>query len=228
MPDGKGMYSMIEQCQPEQLMDFRHLGNIKNFVEQPDDPDNAGFSGSKETYNLTEENGITRLSVQTEAPESLLDFFESNFPLALEKVKSLAESSVWLTVSTKIHLPVEKIWNCFTNTEDIKQWNNASPDWHTTNAINDLQNGGRFLYRMEAKDGSFGFDFSGTYTNVVQQEFIAYTLDDARQVTIQFIKAPDGILVVEKFEAEEENSYDLQIIGWQAILTNFKHFALKK
>ncbi|CAF3948344.1 unnamed protein product [Rotaria sp. Silwood1] len=102
------------------------------------------------------------------------------------------------------------------------QWNNASPDWHTPNAINDLQVGGKFNYRMESKDGSFGFDFNGIYTNIELHKKIEYAIEGGRKVSVDFIAADNAIKIVETFEAEEENTYDLQEMGWQAILNNFK------
>ena len=105
------------------------------------------------------------------------------------------------------------------------QWNHASDDWHSTKAINDLRIGGRFSYRMEAKDGSFGFDFEGTYVSVVYPKHIAYTMDDQRFVTIEFHAKENETNVDVIFEAESENDVELQRQGWQAILDNFKKYA---
>ncbi len=104
------------------------------------------------------------------------------------------------------------------------QWNAASDDWHTTQAENDLQVGGKFSSRMEAKDGSFGFDFGGTYTEIIPQDKITYTLEDDRTVSITFAQTPEGVTVTEQFEAETENEAALQRSGWQAILDNFKKY----
>lgn len=132
------------------------------------------------------------------------------------------EEKQMITVKTKVNTSIEKVWKCWTDPEHIKLWNNASEDWYTPQAENDLRVGGRFLSRMEAKDGSFGFDFSGIYDEVLFNERIAYTLDDGRKVKIEFTENNDKTEVTEVFEAESTNSLELQQAGWQAILDNFK------
>ncbi|MGB5435471.1 MAG: SRPBCC domain-containing protein, partial [Maribacter sp.] len=101
----------------------------------------------------------------------------------------------------------------------------ANDDWHTTKAENDLRAGGKFCSRMEAKDGSMGFDFGGIYDEVVPKEHISYTLDDGRKVTIDFSETENGIAVSETFEPEGQNPTEMQRQGWQAILDNFKEYA---
>lgn len=125
-----------------------------------------------------------------------------------------------ITVETLVGAPVEKVWNAYTNPEDIKQWNAASDDWHTTAASVDLRVGGQFSSRMEAKDGSFGFDFAGTYTAIETNKLIEYSFGD-RKATVDFIAASNGITVRVTFDAEETHSIDQQRDGWQAILNNF-------
>jgi uncharacterized protein YndB with AHSA1/START domain len=128
------------------------------------------------------------------------------------------------TVQTTIHAPLAKAWEFWTTPEHIMQWNNASDDWHTTNAQNDLRKGGNFSSRMEAKDGSFGFDFGGTYDEVIVHELIAYTLGDGRKVNVTFESHGDETKIVEIVEAENENPIEMQQVGWQAILDNFKRY----
>jgi len=125
-----------------------------------------------------------------------------------------------VTVETRIKAPVEKVWGAYTTPEDIKQWNTASPDWHTTASSVDLREGGEFSSRMEAKDGSFGFDFAGTYTNIVPLQRIDYCFGD-RTGTVEFIVVEQGVDVRSTFDAETQNSIDMQRQGWQAILDNF-------
>lgn len=129
-----------------------------------------------------------------------------------------------ITVETIVQAPVEKVWECWTKPEHITGWNNASDDWHTPRAENDLRVGGKFLSRMEARDGSMGFDFGGVYDEVKPNERIAYTLDDDRKVKIVFTGNDNETTVTETFEAENENSIELQRSGWQAILNNFKSY----
>ncbi len=130
-----------------------------------------------------------------------------------------------ITVEATVNAPLEKTWNTWTSPEHIKNWNNASDDWHTPLAENDLRVGGTFTSRMEAKDGSFGFDFSGIYDDVKTNERIAYTMGDGRKVTVLFSKEGDTTKVTETFETESQNPVEMQRDGWQAILNNFKKYA---
>lgn len=130
-----------------------------------------------------------------------------------------------ITIKTQVNVHVEKAWKCWTEPQHITKWNAASDDWHTPWATNDFQIGGRFISRMEAKDGSFGFDFGGTYTQILTNELIEYTIDDNRKVSVQFISGEGFTQIIEKFEAESENPPELQQAGWQAILNNFKKYA---
>jgi uncharacterized protein YndB with AHSA1/START domain len=128
-----------------------------------------------------------------------------------------------ITVETVIQAPVVKVWSAYTTPEDIMQWNAASDDWHTTKSTVDLREGGAFTSRMEAKDGSFGFDFAGTYTKVVPNELIAYAFGD-RTGIVEFENGPSGVKVTVTFDAETEHPIEQQRQGWQAILNNFaKH-----
>lgn len=125
-----------------------------------------------------------------------------------------------ITVEVVVHAPVAAAWSAYTTPADIKQWNTASPDWHTTASTVDLREGGAFSSRMEAKDGSFGFDFAGTYTKLVPMERIEYTFGD-RTGVVEFLDGAAGVTVRSTFDAETENSPELQRQGWQAILDNF-------
>jgi uncharacterized protein YndB with AHSA1/START domain len=129
-----------------------------------------------------------------------------------------------ITVQTRINKPIELVWEKWTNPSDIMQWNNASPDWHTPKAENDLRAGGEFSFTMAAKDGSFSFDFGGTYTNVVENHKIEYVLGDGRRVMIDFSNHGDYVTMTETFDPENENPHEMQQAGWQAILHNFKRY----
>lgn len=129
-----------------------------------------------------------------------------------------------ITVACEVHAPIEKVWSNFTDPTSIEAWNAASSDWHTPHAENDLREGGSFLYRMEARDGSEGFDFRGTYTSVVPHERIAYTMDDARMVETVFKNKGEKVEVVTTFDPETANPLDMQRAGWQSILENFKRY----
>jgi uncharacterized protein YndB with AHSA1/START domain len=130
-----------------------------------------------------------------------------------------------ITIEATVNAPVEKVWDAYTDPKQITQWNSPSPDWHSPRAENDLRPGGTFNYRMEAKDGSFGFDFGGTFDEVKPNELLAYTIGDGRKVENIFTKEGDATKVTVIFEAENQNPAEYQKAGWQAILDNFKKYA---
>jgi uncharacterized protein YndB with AHSA1/START domain len=128
-----------------------------------------------------------------------------------------------ITVTTTIAAPLAEVWRAYTTPDDIKAWNAASPDWHTTHAEVDLRVGGKFSSRMEAKDGSFGFDFAGEYTKLIPQQHIEYVFGE-RRATVDFTEGSDGVVVKISFDPESTHPEDQQRAGWQAILDNFaKH-----
>ena len=138
------------------------------------------------------------------------------------------ENKTTIRVQTTVNAPVETVWEHWTKPEHIKHWNNANDEWHTPNAENDLRVGGKFVYRMEAKDGSFGFDFDGIYDEVTPNERIVYTIADGRKVSIAFTSNSNTTTVAEDFEAEGTHSDELQRTGWQAIVDNFKRYVESK
>lgn len=129
-----------------------------------------------------------------------------------------------ITIETTVRAPLEAVWKAWTTPDDIVRWNAASDDWHTTKASVDLRVGGTFSSRMEARDGSVGFDFEGTYTEVVAHERIAYAMDDGRRVVVDFVPVDDGVRVREAFDAEATNPVEMQRAGWQAILDRFARY----
>lgn len=130
-----------------------------------------------------------------------------------------------IKVETVVNAPIEKVWEYWVAPKHIVKWNNASEDWHTTETKNDLKIGGKFTSRMEAKDGSFGFDFGGVYTEVRLYEVTSYVLGDGRKVEINFINEENKTKIIENFEGENENPPEFQQMGWQAILDNFKKYS---
>lgn len=134
-----------------------------------------------------------------------------------------------ITVETTVKAPLNEVWAAWNNPADIRQWNAAQEDWHTTRSSVDLREGGRFSARMEAKDGSAGFDFEGVYTTVVPKKAIAYRMSDGRDVQVVFAERDGAVLVKETFDSENHNSPELQRQGWQAILDNFgRHVEAKR
>ena len=128
-----------------------------------------------------------------------------------------------ISVESHVKAPVAAVWHAYTTPEDILRWNAASDDWHTTAATVDLREGGDFSSRMEAKDGSFGFDFAGTYTKVVPNERLEFSFGD-RAAAVEFVPAQGGVDVRVTFDAETENPVEMQRQGWQAILDNFARY----
>jgi uncharacterized protein YndB with AHSA1/START domain len=135
-----------------------------------------------------------------------------------------SKEKIVISVQATINAPVNVVWRNWTTPEDIVQWNHASDDWHTSHAKNDLRPGGKFLSRMEAKDGSMGFDFEGVYSVVKTYEHLEYIIADGRKVIIDFTAIGNETKIVESFEVENFNSVDQQRDGWQAILYNFKKY----
>ena len=129
-----------------------------------------------------------------------------------------------ITVTTLVEAAIEHVWECWTNPDHIMEWNHASDDWHCPAATNDLTVGGTFSSTMSANDGSTSFDFEGTYTDIIENERIEYSLADGRHISVTFEEEDDKIRVTEVFDAESENPIEMQQAGWQAILYNFRDY----
>jgi uncharacterized protein YndB with AHSA1/START domain len=126
-----------------------------------------------------------------------------------------------ITVEKLVNAKLDQVWRAWSNPDDINQWNAASDDWHTPRSAVDLREGGKFVVRMEARDGSEGFDFEGSYTRVVPNRLIEYRMSDGRECKVEFTERSGSVLVKETFDAETMNTPELQRQGWQAILDNF-------
>lgn len=133
-----------------------------------------------------------------------------------------------ITVETTVQADLDKVWEVWTKPEHITNWNFASTDWSCPSATNNLQPGGEFNWRMESRDGKYGFDFTGTYDRIVDRELISYKMTDGRAVDIHFSQDGNEVTVSETFEAEGTHSDEQQRAGWQAILENFKKYVEEK
>ena len=133
-----------------------------------------------------------------------------------------------VSISVRVNAPVKKVWECWTTPEDIIHWCNGSSDWHTPRAENDLRVGGKFLTRMEAKDGSMGFDFEGVYHSIKTNALIEYVIADGRKVKVEFTSGDNQTEIFETFETESTNPVEMQQSGWQTILDNFKNYVESK
>jgi uncharacterized protein YndB with AHSA1/START domain len=223
--NGSGMNSEIAINKPFETMLFRHLGELKEYSEQPETETTKAWSGAEERYDLKENNGITTVTVTIDLVEKYLDYFNDAFPKALEKLKSIAESETkTITVKTTLNTSLENVWNKFTQPEHIENWNFASDDWHCPKAKNHLEVGQDFTFTMASKDGEMSFDFVGTYQEVVPLQKLVYHIADGRKVTVKFDVMNNQVILTENFEPENIHSVALQRDGWQSILDNFKKY----
>lgn len=129
-----------------------------------------------------------------------------------------------ITIRIKAAASIEKVWQYWTDPNDITKWNNASSDWHCPKAENDLKIGGKFSYTMASKDGMMSFDFEGIYTNVIEYSVIEYKISDGRKVKVTFVATKNAVEITESFEPENQNPIEMQRQGWQNILDNFKEY----
>jgi uncharacterized protein YndB with AHSA1/START domain len=224
--NGSGMVSIIAANRPNELMSFRHLGIVKDGVEDTSSPASQGWAGAMENYTLSGQTGTTNLLVEMDITDDYKDYFLKTWPIALEKVKGLAEGTVKpvIVISADVNAPVAKVWEAWISPQHIMKWNHASDDWHCPASFNDVRTGGKFLATMAAKDGSFSFDFCGDYNGVKEYELIDATMADGRMWMTYFKANGNKTTVTERFEAEAENPLELQKQGWQTILHNFKTY----
>lgn len=163
----------------------------------------------------------------THFPENKFALYVCIIRFQLIKTKNTtmtATQNTAITIKTTVHAPVEKVWQYWSEPKHITQWCTATAEWHTPRAENDLRTGGTFVTRMEAKDGSMGFDFGGVYDDVKTNEYIAYTMGDGRKVSISFESNDGQTTITETFDPESQNPREMQQAGWQNILDNFKKY----
>lgn len=222
----EGMVSEIAELRPNEYLSIRHLGYLRNGVEDTTSPEIKAWAPSYENYTLTAKDGGTEFTLDMDSQDEFYDMFMMLWPKALERIKELAETDTCkkITIATWVKGSLDKVWDAFTKPEHITKWCFASEDWEAPHAENDLRTGGTFSTRMQAKDGSFGFDFGGTYTNVKEKEVFEYEMSDGRTVMVTFMPGKSSVLVTEIFDMEMENAREMQQQGWQSILANFKKY----
>lgn len=229
-PNGKGgrdgMVSMIAENRLNEFMSIKHIGVLKNGVEEMESPEFKNWTNAYENYTLKMDRDKTVFVVDIDVDDSYKAYFELMWSKALQKIKELAETGTTkqVTVGGLIYAPVEKIWEYWTEPKHIVKWCFASADWEAPKAENDLKVGGKFMTRMQAKEGSNGFDFNGVYTKVEKNKLIEYRIEGGRMVEIKFDVSPDGVMVTESFDIENENPAEMQRAGWQSIFDNFKRY----
>ncbi|MGQ0738430.1 MAG: SRPBCC family protein [Bacteroidota bacterium] len=222
--NGAGMVSEVAANRPNEYMSFRHLGMVKDGVEDTSSDEVKNWAGILESYTLKDENGITELSIDMDIAEEYKTMFDTMWPNALAILKGLAEGTAktTITIAAEVNAPAEKVWKCWTTPEHITKWNNASDDWHCPKASNDIRPGGSFSYTMAAKDRSFSFDFAGSIDEVKENEYIHATMGDGRLWRTWFKANGNTTKVIESFEAENIHPLEMQRFGWQSILNSFK------
>lgn len=181
-----------------------------------------------ESYHIeTVSEGVQKFSVTQTVPDEYFDMLNDSWKPALEKLKEVCEKNLCafhaITIEATINGSVDDAWLYWITPEKMMKWNFASEDWHCPRASVDLRVGGDFTATMAAKDGSMAFDFGGTYTEIIDKKRLYNQLGDGRMMWVDFeVLSPTQVKVVETFEAEGENSLDMQRAGWQAILNNYK------
>lgn len=223
-----GMQSEVAVSEHPSRLTIHNVGVVNDGVIDAESDEAKKWINTYETYELKPITPQSTLfTVDVDVHEEYFADMSDAWNRALLKLKELCEKNlapfVPITVTTDVRAAVEKAWLGWTSAESVKRWNHASDDWHCPAASNDLRVGGRFTYTMAALNGRISFDFSGTYTEVVQNERITSQLDDGCMVWVTFTAAgPENTRVTEVFEAENEHLLDLQRDGWQAILDNYK------
>jgi uncharacterized protein YndB with AHSA1/START domain len=224
-PQGEGMTAIIEENKPFEFISIRHLGFVKNGVEDFESEEAKSWAPAYENYTFKEEDGVTEVIVDIQVVKEFEEMFKDLWPKALAKLKEITEKTMQtITVETLIKAPVEKVWEAWTVPSHIKNWAFASEDWGVGEVENNLIENGKFKTEMAAKDGSAAFDFAGIYNDIQINKAITYTMGDGRRVKINFEEVGDATKVIQTFDMEPINSEELQRTGWQAILDNFKRY----
>lgn len=218
-PNGSGMFSEVAENRPYAHLSVRHIGYDENGKKVTFTP------ALYEKYTFTVAELGTRLQVDLDVlPEFEVDMTEA-WPKALAQLKEICQRpGPAVEVTSVISAPLAHVWQCWIEPKHITGWAFASPDWAVGNVENDVRAGGRFLTNMHAKDGSAGFDFTGTYTVVEPQQRLIYRTDDSRVVEVTFAREGNGTRVTERFETERVYPPEMQQAGWQSILDNFRTY----
>ena len=223
---GNGMSSEIAEARPGEYVSIKHLGQIKDGVEDFESPAIKEWAPAYENYTFTEKDGQTQVDIEMDCADDWVKMMTEMWAKANLLLKDLCEKRIM--VEAIINAPMEKVWECWNKPEHIKGWAFAMDTWEAPFAENDLREGGKFVTTMAAKDGSVKFDFGGTYTKVTPHQLIEYTMGDAedsRKASIFFDQLADGsVRVTELFDMEHQNSEEMQKGGWQSILNNFKKY----
>ena len=221
-----GMVSEVAELRSYEHISIHHLGILREGKECIDTQEAKEWKDAYENYTLTEDADGTVFEVAIDVEETWAPYFDEVWPKALERLKEVAlhgESSS-VTVYAWVKAPLQKVWECYTQAEHMTGWNFASDDWECPVATVDLREGGSFSSRMQAKDGSFGFDFCAIYTKVNAPASLSYVMEDGRTADVTLRAEGEYVHVAVRFDIEKQNSRAMQRDGWQAILNNFKTY----
>lgn len=220
-----GMLSEIAESNWPEFLSIHHIGLLNDGTPDYDSSMAKEWTPAYENYQLIKKSeDLCTFELEQDVPESYAESLIDSWNLAFEAMElRLATSDAVGKVITlrehSIHTPLE-LWDRLVSPEKVRTWNYASDDWYCPKAKNELKIGGEFHYDMSAKDGSFSFDFWGTYTEIETGKKLSFDLGDGRKVQIDLIEKANGTLIEERFEAEEQNNLHLQRTGWQEILKN--------
>lgn len=219
-----GMVSEIAENRKPEFLSIKHVGYLKNDVEDTESDEIKKWAPAYENYTLKDADGGTEFSVDLDTVDEYESYFAGTWPTALKALKEIVEKgeSSLIGVSAFVKAPIEKVWEYYNSPDHITKWAFADDSWEAPYAENDLKVGGRFKTTMAAKDKSAQFDFTGEYTQVQENALIAYKMEDGRNVWVGFIPGENSVQVSILFDMEHENSREKQREGWQAILNNFK------
>lgn len=217
------MLAEIAEHKKFEFTSIKHIAEISNWEVRTDSERSNAF----ENYSFSEKDGVTTLAVDIDFTESMVEYMDTAWPKALLVLKDMCEVPFHpLTIGATVHADIETVREKRTNPTDIPKWCSGDDSWHTPYAENDIQVGWKFLTRMEAKDGSAGFDWTGSYTKVEPKSQIEYLMDDGRKASIIFTydETTGSTIITETFDAETTHTPEQQVEGWQHILNGFKKY----
>ncbi len=225
-----GMVSMIEKLVEGKYISIIPIGMFMGKIENAVISNENEWIGSSESYTLIQDGENTIFELKANIPDEFFYSFSDMWKRGLLRLANLCESGniKKISITTTVNSTIESVWDAWTNPHHITKWAFASDDWESPIAKNEIKNDGKFLTRMQSKaDPNIGFDFTGQYMEVQEKKYINYIIDDGRFVEIIFEEVDCGIKISQTFEAEQENSVELQRAGWQSILDNFKYYVEK-
>jgi len=222
-----GMISVIEKLSKPNFISIRHIGQVVKGVDDFDSEEAQKWIGAHENYTLEEKDGVTTFVLDMDMAEEYYEMMRSMWVRALGRLAILCEVDKInsITINNMIESSLEKVWDMWTNPNHITKWAFAADTWECPSAVNNLEVNGTFSTRMQEKaNPENGFEFSGMYTRVEKYKLLRYVLDDGRFVNVEFEVIEGKVSITQRFDAEQENSFELQRSGWESMLENFKKY----